>query len=49
MARCLDEDKAAQNREKQEWAKAKPTLDSARKMKGIYFIDPDDEEYIEAL
>ena len=41
--------KAAQNREKQEWAKEKPKLDNARKMRGIYFIDPDDEEYQEIL
>ena len=41
--------KAAQNREKQEWAKEEPQLDNARKMKGIYFIDPDDEEYKEVL
>ena len=39
--------KAAQNREKQEWAKEKPKLDNARKLKGIYFIDPDDTEYSE--
>ena len=37
--------KAAQNREKQEWAKEKPKLDSARKLRGIHFIDPDDKEY----
>ena len=29
--------KAAQNREKQEWAKEKPKLDNARKLRGIYF------------
>ena len=39
--------KAAQNREKQEWAKEKPKLDNARRLRGIYFIDPDDEEYRE--
>ena len=37
--------KAAQNREKQEWAKEKPKLGNARKLRGIYFIDPDDKEY----
>ena len=41
--------KDVQNREKQEWAKEKPKLDNARKMRGIYFIDPDDEEYNEIL
>ena len=29
--------KAAQNREKQKWAKEKPKLDNARKLRGIYF------------
>ena len=41
--------KAAQNREKQEWAKEKPKLDNARKMRGIYFNDPDDTEHVEIL
>ena len=41
--------KAAQNREKQEGAKEKPKLDNARKLRGIYFIDPDDKEYSEIL
>ena len=41
--------KAAQNREKQEWAKEQPKLDNARKLRGIYFVDPDDEEYEEIL
>ena len=41
--------KAAQNREKQEWAKEKRKLDSARKLKGIYFIDPDDQDCKETL
>ena len=34
--------KAAQNREKREWAKEKPKLDNARRLRGMYFIDPDD-------
>ena len=41
--------KAAQNREKQEWGKEKPKLDNARILRGIYFVDPDDEEYREIL
>ena len=41
--------KAAQNRERQEWAKEKPKLDNARKMRGSYFIDPDDQEYKDIL
>ena len=32
--------KAAQKREKQEWANEKPQLDNARRLKGICFIDP---------
>ena len=39
--------KAAQNREQEEWAKEKTKLDSARKLRGIYFIDPDDREHSE--
>ena len=41
--------KAAQNREKQEWAQEKPKLDNARRLRRIYFIGPDDEEYKEIL
>ena len=35
---------AAQRKEKQ-WAIEKPKLDNARKLRGIYFIDPDDNEF----
>ena len=41
--------KAAQNREKQEWEKEKPKLGNARKLRGIYFSDPDDKEYSEFI
>ena len=34
-------------REKQEWANDKPKLDNARRLRGNYFIDPEDGEYIE--
>ena len=37
--------KAAQRREKQEWAIEKPKLEHARKLRGIYSIDPSDEKY----
>ena len=37
--------KAAQRREKQEWAIEKPKLEHARNLRGIYSIDPSDEEY----
>ena len=39
----------AQIREKQEVAKEKPKLGNARRLGGIDFIDPDDEEYKEIL
>ena len=41
--------KAAQNREKQDWKNEKPKLDNARRLRGIYFIDPDDQDYKETL
>ena len=41
--------KAAQNREKQEWKHEKPKLDIARRLRGIYFIDLDDQDYREIL
>ena len=34
---------AAQRKEKQQWAIEKPKLDNARTLRGIFFIDPDDE------
>ena len=37
--------KAAQRREKQEWAIEKPKLEYARNLKDIYSIDPSDEDY----
>ena len=37
--------KAAQKREKQEWAIEKPKLDNAWRLRGIYFIDPEDGEF----
>ena len=40
---------AAQNREKHEWNNEKPKVDNARRLRGIYFIDLDDEEYKETL
>ena len=41
--------KAAQNREKQAWTNKKPKLDSARRVRAIYFIDPDDQDYKDTL
>ena len=40
---------AAQKKEKQEWANEKPKLDNARKLRGIYFIDPVDGENKETI
>ena len=36
---------AAHRKEKQHWATEEPKLDNARKLRGIYFIDPDDMEF----
>ena len=41
--------KAAQNREIQEWKNEKQKLDNARRLRGIYFIDPNDEDYKETF
>ena len=41
--------KSAEKREKQEWANEKPKLDNARQMRGIYFIDLEDEEFKETI
>ena len=42
--------KAAQNRENRNGEKKKPKLDKARRLRGIYFIDPDDDDvYKETL
>ena len=40
---------AAQRKEKQKWAIEKPKLDNARRLRGIYFIDPVDEEFKETI
>ena len=35
-----DMSEAAQRKEKQKWAVEEPKLDNARRLRGIYFIDP---------
>ena len=35
---------AAKKKEKQRWAIAKPKLENARQLRGIFFIEPNDEE-----
>ena len=41
--------KGAQKEEKQGWSTEKPKLDNARTLRGIYFIDSEDEEYEETI
>ena len=41
--------KAAKEKEQQERSIEKPKLDNARKLRGIYFIDPNDEEHKEII
>ena len=36
---------ASKRKEKQKWAIEKPKLENARRLRGIYFIDPKDEEF----
>ena len=40
---------AARKKEMQEWAIEKPKLDNARRLRGIYFLDPEDEEYKDTI
>ena len=39
----------AKLREKHKWAIEKPKLDNARRLRGIYFIDPEDMEFKEII
>ena len=41
--------KAAKEQEKQEWAVDKSKLDNGRTLRGIYFIDREDEECEETI
>ena len=41
--------KNAKLKEKQKWSHAKLHLDNARKLRGIYFIDPEDKEFKETI
>ena len=36
---------ASKRKEKQKWAIEKPKLDNARRLRGIYFIDPEGEDF----
>ena len=39
----------AKLKEKQKWSDEKPKLDNARRLRGIYFIDPEDKEFKETI
>ena len=41
--------KHAKLKEKQKWSEEKIHLDNARKLRGIYFIDPEDKEFKETI
>ena len=50
MARTLERiTKKNKLREKHKWAIEKPKLDNARRLRGIYFIDPEDKEFKETI
>ena len=36
---------ASKRKAKQKWAIEKPKLDNARKLRGMFFIEPNDEEF----
>ena len=36
-------------KEKQNWASEKPKLENARRLRGIYFIEPEDNELKEII
>ena len=40
---------ASKCKEKEKWAIEKPKLDNARRLRGIYFNDPDDEEFTDIM
>ena len=39
----------AELKEKQKWSNEKPNLDNAGRLRGIYFIDPEDKEFKETI
>ena len=36
-------------KEKQNWASERPELENARKLRGIYYIDPEDKDFAEII
>ena len=49
MARVMEVNGNAKLKEKQKWSEEKIHLDNARKLRGIYFIDPEDTEFKETI
>ena len=50
MARvCTKLGRNAKLKEKHKWSDEKPKLDNARRLRGIYFIDPEDKEFKETI
>ena len=50
MARTLGENgKECQAEGEAKWSHEKPKLDNARKLRGVYFIDPEDKEFQETI
>ena len=41
--------RTAKLKERQQWSHEKPQLDNARRLRGIYFIDPEDKEFKETI
>ena len=41
--------KSFQQNEKRHWATEKPKLDNSRKLRGVYYIDPEDTEVLENM
>ena len=39
----------AKMKERQKWSHENPQLDNARKLRGIYFVDPEDKEFKESI
>ena len=39
----------AKLKERQKWSNENPKLDNARRLRGIYFIDPEDKEFKETI
>ena len=39
----------AKLKEKQKWSDEQPKLDNARRLRGIYFIDPEEKEFKETI